>query len=103
MSLVVGTKENFQTEVAEGITVIDFYADWCGPCQMILPVLEELSEEMLDVKFIKINVDHSPEIASDFGVMGIPALFVLKDGEQKANLTGFQPKEALKVWIESVQ
>lgn len=103
MALVVGTKDNFKDETAAGTVVVDFYADWCGPCQMVLPVLTELSEEMTDVKFIKVNVDQSPEIASEFGVMGIPALFVLKDGEQKANMAGFQPKEALKAWIESAK
>lgn len=101
MTMVVGTKENFEQESTTGSVVVDFYADWCGPCQMVLPVLSELSTEMSDVKFIKVNVDENPEIASQYGVMGIPALFVLKDGEVKSNLAGFQPKDALKTWIEA--
>ncbi len=74
---------------------VDFYADWCGPCKMVGPLVEELSKEMTDVKFAKVNVDNLPDVAQRYGIMSIPTLLAFKNGELVGNIVGFQPKEAL--------
>ncbi len=74
---------------------VDFYADWCGPCKMVGPLVEELSNEMTDVKFVKVNVDNLPDVAQRYGIMSIPTLLAFKDGELVGNIVGFQPKDAL--------
>ncbi len=74
---------------------VDFYADWCGPCKMVGPLVEELSNEMKDVKFVKVNVDNLPDVAQRYGIMSIPTLLAFKNGELVGNIVGFQPKEAL--------
>lgn len=91
--------ENFNEEIKEGNILVDFYADWCGPCKMLGPVLEELSEER-STKIIKVNVDEHEDLAREYGVMSIPTLIYFEDGEQKKRNTGFLPKEALTNWLE---
>jgi thioredoxin len=94
------TKDNFQASVAEGVTLVDFWAPWCGPCKMQLPIVEELSAELGDqAKIGKINVDNEPELASRFGVMSIPTLILFKDGQPVDKMVGLTPKEALKTKI----
>jgi thioredoxin 1 len=103
MSTVKVTDSTFQDEVlASNVpVVVDFWAEWCGPCKMIGPALEELSEEYGDkVKIVKVNVDENPGLPAQFGVRGIPALFMFKGGEVVANKTGAAPKAALKGWID---
>ena len=81
--------------------IVDFWAEWCGPCKQIGPALEELSEEYAGrVKVVKINVDENPEQAANLGVRGIPALFIFKNGEVVSNRMGAAPKAALKSWID---
>ena len=95
MSEITITKNNFESEVlnAEGKVLVDFWASWCGPCKMIAPVIEELSEELEgQVKVGKVNVDEQPELAAAFEVMSIPSLFVLKDGKVVNNSIGAKPK-----------
>lgn len=92
-------KEEFLETIKEGYTLVDFYADWCGPCKMLGPVLEELSSEVEDVKFIKVNVDDENDLAKDYGIMSIPAIFLFKDGEVVNNAVGFQPKEGILDFI----
>ncbi len=82
--------------------LIDFYADWCGPCQVLLPTVDKLSEKYADDFIIaKVNVDHNPELARQFGVRSIPALFFLQDGEVKENLVGVQTEAYLENKIQS--
>lgn len=96
MAISNATDQNFSTETGSGLVLADFWAPWCGPCKMIAPVLEELDAEMGDkVKIVKIDVDENQETAAKFGVMSIPTLLVLKDGEVVDKVVGFQPKEAL--------
>ena len=81
--------------------LVDFWAEWCGPCKMIGPALEELSEEYGDkIKIVKVNVDENPNSPAQLGVRGIPALFLFKDGEIVSNRAGAAPKAALKGWID---
>ena len=97
------TDATFQTEVMESDTpvVVDFWAEWCGPCKQIGPALEELSDEYGDaVKIVKVNVDENPQSPGQFGVRGIPALFLVKDGEVVSNKIGAAPKAQLKSWID---
>lgn len=85
-----------------GVVLVDFYADWCGPCKMISPVLQELSEEYEGrATIIKVNVDNDGEVAARYGVMSIPNLVLLKDGEVVKQVVGFQPKPALKALLDS--
>ena len=83
MSVIVINKDNFENEVlkSEKTVLLDFYANWCGPCRMLSPTVEKIASENPDIKVGKINVDEEEELAAAFGVMSIPALFVLKDGK----------------------
>ena len=97
MKPVMLTADNFKEEVLEtsGLILIDCYADWCGPCKMMAPILEEIAEERQDVKVCKVNVDEQPELASQFGVMSIPTLLVFRDGKLVNQAVGARPKAAV--------
>ncbi|KRE48552.1 thioredoxin [Paenibacillus sp. Soil522] len=91
------TKENFNETIQSGVSLVDFWAPWCGPCKMQLPIVEELSTELEGQAVIaKINVDEQPELASQFGVMSIPTLILFKDGQPVDKMVGVQSKDALK-------
>lgn len=84
------------------ITIVDFYADWCGPCQSQKPILEKFASDNPDkVSLEKINVDENQERAQEFGVMSIPTLLLMKDGKEVERRTGLQSEELLKQWVES--
>ena len=104
MATVAVTDATFDAEVKNSDipVVVDFWAEWCGPCKQIGPALEELSDEYEGkVKIVKINVDENPNSPAQMGVRGIPALFLFKNGEAIANKTGAAPKAALADWITS--
>ncbi len=104
MATVSVTDATFDAEVkhADLPVVVDFWAEWCGPCKQIGPSLEELSAEYAGrVKIVKVNVDENPDAPAGLGVRGIPALFMFKDGKVVSNKTGAAPKAALATWIES--
>ena len=93
MAVIAVTKENFNEIKAETKTVLlDFYADWCGPCRMVAPIVHEIADERDDIVVGKINVDEQPELAQAFGVMSIPTLVVLKNGEVVNQAMGARPK-----------
>lgn len=90
------TDAQFNQETAEGLTLVDFWAPWCGPCRMQSPVIDELSEELAgQVDFYKMNVDEEQETAREFGIMSIPTLLVKKDGEVVEKIVGFHDKNRL--------
>ena len=97
MSVLHITKENFENEVlkSDRPVLLDFWASWCGPCRMVSPIIDEIAEETTDKKVCKINVDEQPELAQAFGVMSIPTLVVMKDGEVVEQSVGVKSKEAI--------
>jgi thioredoxin 1 len=102
MATVKVTDANFKTDVmgAEGPVVVDFWAEWCGPCKMIGPSLEEIADELQGkVTIAKLNVDENPGVAGAYGIRSIPTLMIFKDGKMASSKVGAAPKSELKKWI----
>lgn len=101
MPLVYANANDFKEKIEGGRVVVDFYADWCAPCRMIGPVLEQIANENEDILVVKVNVDENQALAVEYGIRGIPALLVFDSGKQVASRAGFMPKDALVDWIKS--
>ena len=104
MGLQAVTDKDFNKEVieSEGAVLVDFWAEWCGPCQRLMPVVEEIAGEMAGkLKIVKVNIEEAPEAPSKYGVRGIPALMLFKDGEVAATKVGAAPKTKLIEWVEA--
>ena len=101
MSVIKISKENFASEVLNSNkpVLLDFYADWCGPCRMVGPIVSEIANELSDVKVGKINVDEQPELAAQFQVMSIPMLAVIKNGKLENRVVGYRSKEQIETML----
>ena len=97
MSAININKNNFQNEIlnSEKPVLLDFWAHWCAPCRMVIPIIEEIAGECPDIKVGKINVDEQPELASKFSIMSIPTLVVMKNGKIVQQVSGARPKKAI--------
>ena len=94
-------KEQFENEARKGTALVDFSAVWCGPCRMMAPVLEDISEKMAGkLGFYNVDVDEVPQLAAEFGISSIPCLVLLKDGNAVDQSIGFRPGNQIKAWIE---
>ena len=102
MSVININEDNFESEVlnSDKPVLLDFYADWCGPCRMVGPVVAEIAKERSDVKVGKINVDEQQELAARFQVMSIPMLVVVKDGRIANRSVGYRPKEQIEALLK---
>ena len=101
MSALHVNKDNFDSvKNSEKLVLIDFYADWCGPCRMVGPVIEQIADEREDVLVAKVNVDNEPELAEQYGVFSIPTLVVMKGGEILRQSTGARPKSQILSMLE---
>lgn len=101
MSVIKINRENFASEVLNSNkpVLLDFYADWCGPCRMVGPIVSEIANERNDVKVGKINVDEQPELAAQFQVMSIPMLAVIKNGKLENQVVGYRSKEQIEAML----
>ena len=97
MDILKVTSENFEQEVlkSEKVVLVDFYADWCGPCKMLSPVMEEVAQENEDIKVVKINIDNQRDLALDYDVMSIPTVVAIKNGQEIDRLVGFADKSEI--------
>ena len=95
MSVQKLNQNNFNNAIANGTALVDFYADWCGPCRMVSPIVDEIAEERSDITVGKVNVDDENALAMKYDVMSIPTLIVFKDGKEKARIVGARPKAAI--------
>ena len=95
MSILKITNENFENEVlnSDKITIVDFYADWCGPCKMMAPIIDKIAEENNDIKVGKLNVDEAGDIAGQFNIMSIPTIVVFKNGKEFKRFVGVTSKD----------
>jgi len=102
MAVIQLTKANFVTEALQSDkpVLIDFYADWCGPCKLVAPIVQELSEENMDYKVCKLNVDDAPEIAAQYNVLSIPTLIILREGKVVEQVVGARGKDAIKAMLK---
>ena len=94
MSVITLNQQNFDPITQNNTTLVDFYADWCGPCKMIAPIVHQIAEERSDITVGKVNVDKDGEIALKYNVMSIPTLIVFKNGSEVSRIVGYKPKEA---------
>ena len=100
MSVLKLKNKDFDTAIQSGIALVDFYADWCGPCKMMSPIVDEIADERTDVTVAKVNVDESSELASRFGIVSIPTLIIFKNGKESNRIIGARPKAAILAELE---
>ena len=99
MEIIHGNENDFNSLIQDDLVLVDFYADWCGPCKMLAPILEEVASDRDSVKIVKINVDENENLAREFSIMSIPTLMLFKNGNQISRKVGFMQKEALDDWL----
>ena len=101
MSILKLDANHFEASVSQGKVVVDFWADWCDPCRMLAPVIEEIAKERTDITVGKLNISDHPDIAAQFGVVSIPTLIFFKDGEEQKRIVGARPKKVILAELES--
>ncbi len=97
--IIKGNEENFNDLINKDIVLVDFFANWCGPCRMLSPIIDEIAEDRNDFDIVKVDVDQNPNLAQQYGVMSIPTLMIFKNGKVVDIKNGFIPKEMLVDWI----
>ena len=100
MSVLKLKNKDFDAAIQSGFALVDFYADWCGPCKMMSPIVDEIADERTDVTVAKVNVDESSELASRFGIVSIPTLIIFKNGKESNRIIGARPKAAILAELE---
>ncbi|WP_026391411.1 thioredoxin [Haploplasma modicum] len=95
--------QDFLELTKDGSVLVQYYADWCGPCQMLKPIIEQLATEMTDVKFLRLNIDNHRELAVAAGIQSIPTVVMYKDGKENAREAGFKPKHLMEAWINNAK
>lgn len=103
MSVRIINSNEFKNVTAKGLVLVDFFATWCGPCKMIAPILEEVSNELNDVVIVKVDVDENLPLAGEFRISGVPTLVLFKDGQEIDRVVGFMVKKDLINWIKKYQ
>lgn len=105
MAVVNIGQENFKKEIleSEGLVVVDFYAEWCGPCKMTGPTIDQLAEEIKDIRFVKVNVDENPDLANTYSVFSIPSFVVFKDGQIISQFSGAMSREGLLAKLNEIR
>ncbi len=96
----IENKEEFINAISSGTVLVDFYADWCGPCKMLAPILEQFAKEAENVEVLKVNVDQVSDVAKDYGIMSIPTLILFKDGEETDKQVGVMNINQLKAFVK---
>jgi thioredoxin 1 len=95
-NIITATKENFKELIAQDkVTLVDFWAEWCGPCRMLGPILDKIAEENQDINVLKVNVDELSDISAEYGIRNIPAVFIFKNNEQINKFVGVKSKEEI--------
>lgn len=100
MAVIHADEKEFNNLVTDGIVLVDFFATWCGPCKMLGPVLEDLSNDRAELKIVKIDIDKNNELAKSYGIMSVPTMLLFKDGKLVDKKIGFMPKELISKWVE---
>ena len=96
---IIDTAE-FRETIKNGTTLVDFFAEWCGPCKMLGPVIEELDSEYPDLEFVKVNVDENMDLAGEYGIMSIPQVYIFKDGEVIGKMSGYRDAGGVRAFID---
>lgn len=100
MAIIHATEENFSSLINEELVLVDFFANWCGPCKMLSPILETMASDRDSLKIVKVDVDKCENLARSYGIMSIPTLLLFKNGKLKSSHTGFISGEEIRSWIE---
>jgi len=104
MAVINIKQDDFKKEILDykGLIMVDFYAEWCGPCKMTGPIIDQLAEEVKDIKFVKINIDENPDLATTYSIFSIPSFIIFKDGQAISQFAGAMGKEAFLAKINEV-
>lgn len=99
--MLIENQNQLDEEIKQGITIVDFYAEWCGPCKMLAPILDEALKERPEIKLLKVDCDKAEDVAIKYNIMTIPALLLFKDGQLLGRTGGYQPKDSLLKFIDN--